>query len=203
MVDRRPKLTRAVVVDLDGTLLRHNSFRTYVRAGLRTRHAPLVLWHTLVRKLGLTGHNSYREQCMRAIGFGADVLTRMRSGATFSGAALDFLEAKRGDGYRIILATAALEGYVGALWDGEYVATRHNSDTILRDCRGHAKLSDVRKLLGGALPEYVLSDSRADFPLMKAVADAGGTPLLVNPTLSAAGFYATNLPGIKILKDET
>ncbi|MDE6269616.1 MAG: haloacid dehalogenase-like hydrolase [Muribaculaceae bacterium] len=203
MVDGRSQLSRAVVVDLDGTLLRQNSFRLYVRAGIKTRHAPFVLLNTIVRKMGLTDHNSYRERCMRLIGFGADVLGYMKRKAVFSKTVVEFIEARRREGYRIVLATAALEGYVGYLWDGEYTATRHTPTKILRDSRGHAKLHDVRKLLGGSLPEYIISDSPADYPLMRAVSAAGGTAILANPTLSAASFYTKNLPGVKILKETT
>ncbi len=201
MVGRRQELARALVVDLDGTLIRENSFRLYVKAGLRSRHAPALLAATLLRRLGAYSHNAYRERCMRIIGFGADVLERMTSEAHRSEAVDRYINARRAEGYRIILATAALQGYVEAFGFSDYVATRHDSGRILLDCRGEAKLQAVRSLLGGRLPEYFLSDSPADAPLMRAVAEAGGRAVLVNPSPESLEHYRAIIPGVEILRD--
>lgn len=201
MVSRRTELAKAVVIDLDGTLIRQNSFRLYVRAAMHTRRRVAIAWTTLLRKAGLLSHNAYRERCMRLAAISWPIITRMGDAAVYSKAVMHFIEQKRAEGFRIIVATAALEGYVRAFWNGENVATQHDGAHITLDCRGDAKLSAVCERLGGRLPQYILTDSPADYPLMHAVAAAGGTPILVNPTRQSLRFYNKMMRAINLLRD--
>lgn len=201
MVSGCTELAKAVVVDLDGTLIRQNSFRLYVRAALHTRRRAAIVWATLLRKTGLLSHNAYRERCLRLAAISRPIMARMGDAAVFSKAVMRFIEQKRAEGFRIILATAALEGYVRAFWNGENVATQYDGAHITLDCRGDAKLSAVCERLGGRLPQYILTDSPADYPLMHAVAAAGGTPILVNPTRQSLRFYNKMMQGINLLRD--
>ena len=68
MVGRHEEVVPVVVVDLDGTLLRGNSFKLYVRCGacalLRKRRLGgfvRLLAATFLRKLSVITHNRYRE----------------------------------------------------------------------------------------------------------------------------------------------
>lgn len=201
MVSGCTKLAKAVVVDLDGTLIRQNSFRLYVRAAMHTRRRTAIAWATLLRKAGLLSHNAYRERCMRLAAISWPIITRMGDAAVYSKAVIAFIEQKRAEGFRIILATAALQGYIRAFWNGENVATQHEATGITFDCRGEAKLRAVCERLGGRLPQYILTDSPADYPLMHAVAAAGGTPILVNPTRQSLRFYNKMMRAINLLRD--
>lgn len=201
MVSGCTELAKAVVVDLDGTLIRQNSFRLYVRAAMHTRRRMAIAWATLLRKAGLLSHNAYRERCMRLAAISWPIITRMGDAAVYSKAVLNFIEQKRDEGFRIILATAALQGYLRAFWNGESVATQHEAARITLDCRGESKLQAVQERLGGLLPQYVLTDSAADYPLMHAVAAAGGTAILVNPGRRSRRFYKKTMPGIIMLRD--
>lgn len=201
MVGRREELARAVVVDLDGTLLRQNSFRLFVRSAMRTRHRFRIIWATILRKTGVLSHNEYRERCLRLTAISHPLISRMGDTARYSTAVVSFIEKKQAEGYRIIVATAALEGYIRAFWNGEYIASTHDCERITNDCRGVAKLRAVSAYLDGRIPEYMLSDSADDYPLMKQVADAGGHAILVNPDKRNRRFYSERIPGIRLMTD--
>lgn len=216
MVGRHEDIARVVVVDLDGTLLRANSFRIYVRCGLRVlarrRKAVSflrVLYCALRRKSGLISHNRYREICARHIGFGPEVLRVVAAEAACvrSKAVARFLEARRAEGYGVLLATAALEAYAGVLWDGPMVASSMKHGIVVDDCRGVRKLELVLEALGGRTPAYMLSDHRADLPLLCHVAQHGGKAVLVNPSTAELRFFRelepSELFNVELLLDDS
>lgn len=194
MVEGRNEIARVVVVDLDGTYLRANSFRMYVRAGfslLRGMRLAKLAMATLLRKLHVLSHNSFRQTAASLIGFDDNVISLLNKRAVSlkSQSVESFIRERRAKGYRIVLATAAMDSYVGAFWSGEYVATSIESGSIDTDCRGNAKLHAVLSLLNGQTPEFVLSDHRDDLPLMRYAATNGGHALLVNPTKKNLRFF--------------
>ncbi len=201
MVGRCKGIVRAVVVDLDGTLLRGNSFKLYVRAALE--YLPLterirIAGAYILRKARVISHNEFRAQVVAAAGFPDVILDYMRRHAVYSPAVVDFIHTRQAQGYSILLATAALSPYVHVLWDGAYVASSVAPDgRVDYDCRGEAKLHAVTTVFNGSLPAYFLTDSEADAPLIMATAQAGGNPLLVNPSPETELAF----PDLRILRD--
>lgn len=194
MVEGCSKTARVVIVDLDGTYLRANSFRMYVRAGfslLGGLRLARLAGATLLRKLRLLSHNSYRQTAASLIGFNDNVISLLKKRAVSlkSRSVESFIRERRAEGYRIVLATAAMDCYIKAFWDGEYVATLMDCGRVATDCRGETKLHAVLSLLDGQTPEYVLSDHRDDLPLMKYAATHGGHAVLVNPTERNLRFF--------------
>lgn len=194
MVSRHETLCPVVAVDLDGTLLRANSFKLYIRVGLKTTGAArraALLAATAVRKLKIISHNHYRAICCRLIGFSREVLDKLgEAAAAYRSATVgEFIREKEAEGYRILLATAAMDKYVPALWRGEYVASHVENNRIVFDCRGEAKLEKVLKYLDGATPEYFISDSLADRPLFEQVLAHAGHALLADPTTDTLRPY--------------
>ena len=198
MVERCRKIAKVVVVDLDGTLIRSNSFKTYVKCGLHAlvnngSYMPAleVACSLLIRKAGVISHNNLREICSSRIGFGEDVLISMRNHLQkdYSEAVMSFIREKRAKGYEVLLATAALSDYVPAVWDGDYVASTIENGKIAVDCRGDKKKDMVIEKLNGLCPEIFLTDHIADLPLMRYVADNGGKCVLVNPSEKTSGFF--------------
>lgn len=197
MVSRHEETAKTIVVDLDGTLLLDNSFRIYVREGLRILPASgkaALVFTTLLRKSGLMSHNAYRARAVRSIGFPSTLLNRMqkRVEACRSRAVENFIQEKRAEGFDIILATAALADYAHALWsesDGLLLASKMQDGIVTDDCRGERKLRRVLKRTGGLAPAFALSDSPSDEPLLRFTAEHGGCALLVNPTEATLRFY--------------
>ncbi|MDE6285935.1 MAG: haloacid dehalogenase-like hydrolase [Muribaculaceae bacterium] len=189
------------MVDLDGTLLRGNSFKLYVRAALE--HLPLSERITigvayLLRKARVISHNEFRSHVVATAGFPEEILDYMRRHAVYSRAVLDFINVRQAQGYSIMLATAALAPYVHALWDGAYVASSVGSEgRVEYDCRGEAKLHAVTTVFNGSLPAFFLTDSEADAPLIVATAQAGGTPVLVNPSCETEQAF----PDVRVIRD--
>lgn len=178
-----------LVVDLDGTLIRANSFRLWTvvcfalpRAteggrypGDLRRFASLYLQ----RLQGRIDHPRLKQAFVRswheaASGAPPGVFERRAERFAhwlhrrFLHAPVAELAAswpERHPGARRILATAAPRLYAGhfaALVDMEVVAADD------RDLRGEAKLAAVRELLGGAAPFAVVTDHHDDLPLVRA-----------------------------------
>ena len=190
MVDGRTQIAPVVVVDFDGTLIRGNSFRLYVRLGMR--HASPVgkvglVWAWALRRCGLIGHAAFRRRCAAAIGLPDALLAEMRAAcdAMRSPAVARFLAERKAEGCTVLLATAAMEEYVGAVYaDGPYIAS-----APCCDCRGERKLQAVLGRLDGRTPAWVLSDNEADLPLLRHAATHGGRAVLVNPSAATLRFF--------------
>ena len=197
MVNRCGKTAKVVVVDLDGTLLRSSSFKAYVQCGLRMllnehkyRSAIDLLGSLLIRKAGFISHNRLREISASHIGFKENVLAAMRQYLKndYSDAVSSFIRDKCIDGYKVLLATAALKDYVPILWDGEFVAYNLADGKVAVDCRGEKKKDMVIEMLEGRCPEIFISDHISDLPLMRYVATNGGKCILANPTKQTLRF---------------
>lgn len=189
MVDGRTPVAPVVVVDFDGTLIRGNSFRLYVRLGMRRASAwgrARLAWWWTVRKCGLIGHAAFRRRCAAVIGFPEALLAEMRAACdTMRSPAVErFLAEREAEGCTVLLATAAMEEYVRAVYDGPYIASRPGSD-----CRGERKLQAVLGCLDGCTPAWVLSDHEADLPLLRHAAVHGGRAVLVNPSAATLSFF--------------
>jgi phosphoserine phosphatase len=196
MVGGYEEVVSVVVVDLDGTLLRGNSFKLYVRCGacalLRKRSLGgfvRLLAATFLRKLSVITHNRYREICAALIGFESDAMYKMTECAGMSEAVLHFVADRRKEGCQCLLATAALEDYTYAFWEGARVGSVLKDGRVLVDCRGEVKLRRVLEALGGRVPAYALSDDIEDEPLLRYVAEHGGRAVLVNPNKKTLRFF--------------
>ena len=190
MVDGRAQVAPVAVVDFDGTLIRGNSFRLYVRLGMRRASVwgkARLAWWWAVRRCGLIGHAAFRRRCAAVIGFPDALLAEMRAAcdAMRSPAVARFLTEREAEGCTVLLATAAMEEYIrGVYADGPYVAS-----TPACDCRGERKLQAVLGQLGGRTPAWVLSDHEADLPLLRHAATHGGRAVLVNPSAATLRFF--------------
>lgn len=200
----RPAVT---IFDVDGTLLRTDSWSLFLKVALRT-YPRLIpgyygarLWAQLQRVFGLG-----RPGNVRAIGLtwvvaklSADELAAVTDlfldtalNQYLRPGAIDHLIQRRKAGDRIIFATAAFDFYVGGmaarLGGAEVVCSKTlvaANGRILPSldgelCRGEDKLSRVKDLFsGGRRPPFVraFGTRETDFPLL-AWADAGTA---VNP----------------------
>ena len=102
-------MKRAVVLDLDGTLLSCNTFEKYVRYLMF--HYPSMIFISLIRKMRLISHETAKRLIMN-VNVSEDRIN------LFIDTLLPFLRREllgRFKGYEIILATAAPEGYVKIL----------------------------------------------------------------------------------------
>lgn len=189
MVDGLTQIAPVAVVDFDGTLIRGNSFRLYVRLGLRRASAwgrARIAWWWMVRRCGLIGHAAFRRRCAAVIGFPEALLAEMRAAcaAMRSPAVARFLAEREAEGCTVLLATAAMEEYIRAVYDGPYIASAPGCD-----CRGERKLQAVLGRLDGRAPAWVLSDHEADLPLLRHAAAHGGRAVLVNPSGATLRFF--------------
>ena len=186
--------------DLDGTLIRKDSYLPFLGAWLR-RHPrrwfsacrlPFVTLYWLVARKGrryikeafLTNvmGGARRSEIEAFVGaFWDRFLPRYENQAV-----LERLRWHREQGHRIYLATASFDFYtehLATVWpvDG-VIATRAawNGDVLTgrvagANCRGEAKVKRIEEVLGMSLartPCYAYSDSAADTPLLTAAAHA-------------------------------
>lgn len=100
-----------------------------------------------------------------------------------------FLDRRRAAGDRILLASAAADFYISAIWDGEYVATAMDDNAGRLECRGGEKLRRVCLWLeaNGLKLNYVLTDHHDDAPLMQA--NKTGENILVKPSDKTLRFF--------------
>lgn len=170
----------ATVVDLDGTYLRGNSLHLYIRLGLRRALRriwldDLIIISTLLtlRRLRLITHSTMKRKCLAFIGEDDEILTRFRTEALaiINPDVASFIEKRRAAGDAVLLATAASEIYVPAIWDGDYVATAWGAPEL----RGEAKRDAVAAWLKekGLKINHFLTDHSDDLPLA-AWAEAHG-----------------------------
>ena len=210
MVERqsalKPRSGCLAVVDLDGTYLRQNSLRIFLRCALEqaladgkpTMVARLVIKAAL-RKLRLITHARMKLDMLSAIAL-ADKLKdrfRARALACINPRIAAELDKFWNDGGRVLLATAAADMYVPLIWEGKYVATAMVDNPDRLECRGTRKLAAVIRYANDNNLRItdVFTDHADDLPLM---ANAGADRVvLVNP--SAATIAAANMAGVKNL----
>lgn len=199
MVEGRSPI--ATVVDLDGTWVNGNTLHIFISVALRfhLRHLHLsrvtgitglcakrllkVIPHTTMRKgvIALAGNDEelYKE-------FATKILRRVNP---------EVNSLLTGD--CILLATAAAETYIPAIWKGEYVASPLDGP----DLRGETKLTAVKNWLrcNGASIGTLITDHYDDLPLALYANSQGAKVYLVNPsaeTVSKFSAAGVNFTGI-------
>ena len=191
-------LTDLCVVDLDGTLLRGNSMKRFMRwlpAALWKRRAPLeaaaALWWSGLRAarlvshrrmkwhLGVIGNRSLRGADWKR--FAEHELIPMVNPAVAG-----HIDALRKSGAKVCLASAAMEPYVEPLRDllrYEHQLSTPHSETFESyiEMRGQRKLDAIRDLLtsGGYNLTRFLTDHADDMPTAAAYPTR---TILVNPS---------------------
>ncbi len=212
MVDRQLDICRgATVIDLDGTYSRQNTLKTYIRLGVRYllskwRLTSAVTVTTLVaiRGLKLISHTTMKFNALRIIGkdpelmekFGAEIKSALNSDVK------QFIERRKDAGDRILLATAAADFYIPAIWDGDFVATTFDNNELRLECRGEEKRRRVDQWLesNGLKLNYVLTDHHDDAPLLKV--NRTGQNRLVNPSPETLRFFREFEPTHFLLIEE-
>ena len=156
-------MKRAVVLDLDGTLLSCNTFGKYVRYLMF--HYPSMIFISLIRKMRLISHETAKRLIMN-VNVSEDRIN------LFIDTLLPFLRREllgRFKGYEIILATAAPEGYVKILAQrlgiNRFCATKKNGP----ENKGEEKLKNVVGILSKENMELyaVVTDHHDDLPLLE------------------------------------
>lgn len=187
---------RAVIVDLDGTLVRVNTLHLYLRMGLRRlvhrcalHRAAAVAALLLLRKLHLISHEAMKYRSISLIGddaaFKADFARRVAD--LHNDAVERYLAEARERGCRVLLATAAAGDYVPLLWSGDYIASPAGGP----DLRGERKRDAVAAWLAarGLAPAAVLTDSAADLPLALWARDRAAQVIIINPSPRSAATF--------------
>ena len=212
MVDRQlDSRAGATVVDLDGTYSRLNTLRAYISLGVRHLlsrgrivSASAVAALVAMRRLRLISHRTMKFNALKLIGkdqellesFGEQINKSLNSDVT------RFLAQRRAAGDRILLASAAADFYIPAVWDGEFVATASEGNPARLECRGDEKLRRVNQWLesNGLRLNYVLTDHHDDAPLLKA--NSTGENILVNPSEKTLRFFRELEPTHFLLIEE-
>ena len=185
--DSRPLL----VVDLDGTLIAGNSLHIYIRCAMRqmARRGRLDL---LARTAALLGLRKVKAISHARMKFGILGLVRpderlltdfrRRVEAIRRKDVAMLIDGYKKKGYAVLLATAAADTYVPAIWEGNYVAT-DMADPARIECRGEEKLRRVEayaRARGLRLAAAITDEPAADdAPLAQAAEelwDAETTP---------------------------
>ncbi|MDE5773058.1 MAG: haloacid dehalogenase-like hydrolase, partial [Muribaculaceae bacterium] len=191
MVDGQLRDSRrgGVVTDLDGTLLRGNSLKWILKAGLsrmlRRGRIPSVLAVLALGGLAycrLVSHETMKYGALRLFGDDPGLMEEMhRLGIERRNEdVVRILAEAESRGDRILLASAASESYIRELWDGEYIASPFGGP----DLRGEQKLQAVKKWLAenDLRFEAFLTDHYHDLPLAEYAYHSGAIVYLVNPT---------------------
>lgn len=212
MVDRQlDSRAGATVVDLDGTYSRLNTLRAYISLGVRHLlsrgrivSVSAVAALVAMRRLRLISHRTMKFNALKLIGkdqellesFGQQINKSLNSDVT------RFLAQRRAAGDRILLASAAADFYIPAVWDGEFVATASDGNPARLECRGDEKLRRVNQWLesNGLRLNYVLTDHHDDAPLLKA--NSTGENILVNPSEKTLRFFRELEPTHFLLIEE-
>lgn len=168
-----------IVVDLDGTLVRGNTFIIYFKMVLRSAPlwakirtailAALNLLHLISHwrmKRAMFQMASVDKLPQKAVErFVADVKSR------FNPEVVELIERYRNDGYGVLIATAAMEQYVRLLGFDNYVATPDDGP----EYRSEEKLLRVEQWMrshNGRMMAMV-TDHADDAPLIKALPETG------------------------------
>ena len=189
-------MMQCVVVDLDHTLIKGNTFVLFVfyvfsRSLLRLKvfRFIIILYLLLLRKLRLVSHSGFKKRFLGVIQRGLlsveieEFCNRMlikRSHVVWS-----LVQQFRNAGYPVCLATAAPDVYVSVIVKmldfDMYTATSSNYDeSSWYESIREKKLQDVLCVLkeNGLDLDVVITDHYDDLPLLRA---AGGRKILVSP----------------------
>lgn len=189
---------KALIADMDGTVLTVNSWRIFskavlvelLRLGRFAKAARLVIL-ILKKKLGRIEHREVKYNFGRASQeFGQQFFDRIIAGikAFENREAMDFIRQKKADGMTIVLASAAAGEYafrLGRELMFDYVIATPEAGAELsdyRECKGAEKVRHVNNLLEEfhLSPAIVMTDHWHDLPLMQAYPAA--EKYLINPS---------------------
>jgi HAD superfamily hydrolase (TIGR01490 family) len=185
-------MTPVAIIDVDGTLLTHDSLPVLLALGLRRRPARVA--NVALRAPSIAAHSvrdtsASKERLLGAVlgglrasevsDLGSAVASRVRLSAQLQ----EQIASHRQHGDDVWLASASIEPVVAALADRVgakgYVATRLHFDQdrftgrfLGANCKGHEKVRRLDEVLGEHWRSYATaySDSRSDRPLMEAAA---------------------------------
>ena len=192
-----------VVIDLDGTLVRGNTFRMFIRhlakISLKRKKPKVAAGICVLLALRMAGLITHRRMKWYILRLSDEVMTArdMKSfAATLPGFFNPQVKALI-SGRECVLATAAPEEYVAPLAQllgVDYVATQRPTNGKYHnfiECRGSYKLRQVEKQWGK--PQDVVTDHADDLALLAA---ATGRRILVHP--SASTVATVQLAGIPV-----
>lgn len=191
----------ATVVDLDGTLFRVNSLRTYLRTAMRhhlRRGAVLkcagmgVLF--IARRFRLISHETMKYRALFLAGRADAMLSEFRDAMLpqINETVKSFLAERKASGDRILLASAAAGFYIPLLWNGEYLASPEGGP----DLRGNAKRDAVVRWANEnhVKVKYFLTDHYHDLPLALWTHSTGGEVIMINPSPKSLDTFNRAIP---------
>ena len=183
-------MRKALVIDLDGTLLRTNTFRDYLRFSCREALAAMrwgvflgILFYSLLRLLRLVSHArlKYHVLCLTRTLSTEPMLQRFvdRELQSLNPQVSGLLSEYSQQGYLTVLATAAPAHYASLLAHKlgfEACCATPLPTTSFdqwQECRGEEKLRSVSTLLATheATLAVVVTDHEDDRPLLRANVD--------------------------------
>lgn len=194
MGDRLLTCRTAIIVDLDGTLLRRNSFKEYLKFAawqslrqLRIDVIPRIAAWIAVRKLRLITHSRLKQRLMRITEpiMGPDELHKFanRLARHIHPKVLKLCRQMRQTNSAVILATAAPASYAALIAQGVSldgcIATPSSDTPDWRETVREEKRDQVLAFLQCHELSLcaIITDHRDDLPLMRAAKDI----VLVSP----------------------
>jgi phosphoserine phosphatase len=179
VVGHEDMTNRLVAVDLDGTYVRGNTLHIYISEALRynLRHLRIdrvagMSALLALRKLGLISHTTMKFGCLRLSGRSEELLKQFveRVNSRINRDVAKLIDDYAARGAKILLASAAADFYVKALWHGDYVATQFDNNPKHIECRGAVKVDRVKRRAAelGATLYVVITDHPDDLPLLDA-----------------------------------
>lgn len=169
-------MKRAVVIDLDGTLVRCNSFSLYVRQMMW--HCPMMMVYAAMRKLRLISHARAKQLIMA-----------VNVTDTMVDAFVDVLQTyvraellKHDADEVVVLATAAPNMYAEILAQRFGIKYCVASNVGAPENKGEEKCESVKALLKRENLELyrVITDHVDDYPLLRE--NVNGCNVLINPS---------------------
>lgn len=173
---------RLAVIDLDGTLVRGNTFVTYFRLGViqmltsgRIFTALGIAGMSLLRALRLISHKRLKFYAFKRFNVNRN---RFVAATHFNDQVAELIRCFEADGLEVLLVTAAASFYVPWIWNGKYIASDLDSKT---EMRGAQKLKAVHDYIAanGLTLYAVVTDHYDDLPLLRAGAERN---ILVSPS---------------------
>lgn len=201
MVKRLLTAQGVTVVDLDGTLLTQNSLKLFFRNALihALKHGRIdriiaISGLLILRRLRVISHESMKYKVLAIAGDSAAMYESFgrKAKELLNPKVLKFLDERRREGDRIIVASAASESYIGMIWDGDFIASPVGGP----DCRNYRKRSAVEKYIkgNGLHFTYFLTDHYDDLPTAEYAISQGANVILVNPGRKSLKQFRSRLP---------
>ena len=184
---------KVVVFDLDGTLVRTNTFHSFVIYSIKNFSRGISLWSRciiilacLLRLAKLISHARLKEIVL------STVSTKMSECdinyfltqyvlPNLSKTIVAEVNLWKRNNAQLILATAAPELYAkefaSQLGFSYLVATKYVVDDYFEECVGQIKFERIKKILSGKKIDFFYSDHEDDLPSLLAAKNS----LLVNP----------------------